>query len=184
MLDRQVTQLIKPAIEQVATALLAFGFRANQVTLAGFGLGVLAAGAIAGQHYLVGAALMQTAERIPPRSLVICISDFLTPPEPIELGLRRLAHEPVAYIRGYQEFWDQTLTVTPATLIPRGDSEVLVERALHDREFIADEDAAHVAHIELEGFGHGGVDAELLVDRKGGAGHPGIGLVGGHVQAV
>ena len=58
MLDRQVTQLIKPAIEQVATALLAFGFRANQVTLAGFGLGVLAAGAIAGQHYLVGAALI------------------------------------------------------------------------------------------------------------------------------
>ena len=43
MLDRQVTQLIKPAIDRVAAALLAFGFKANQVTLAGFGLGVLAA---------------------------------------------------------------------------------------------------------------------------------------------
>lgn len=43
---------------------------------------------------------------------------------------RRLAHEPVAYIRGYQEFWDLTLAVTPDTLIPRGDSETLIEAAI------------------------------------------------------
>lgn len=50
---------------------------------------------------------------------------------------RRLAHEPVAYIRGYQLFWDLTLAVTPATLIPRGDSETLIEAAIahfRDRE--------------------------------------------------
>ena len=43
---------------------------------------------------------------------------------------RRAAAEPVAYIRGQQEFWDLTLTVTPDVLIPRGDSETLIEAAI------------------------------------------------------
>ena len=43
---------------------------------------------------------------------------------------RRAAAEPVAYIRGQQEFWDLTLTVTPNVLIPRGDSETLIEAAI------------------------------------------------------
>ena len=43
---------------------------------------------------------------------------------------RRQAHEPVAYIVGEQEFFGLPLRVSPAVLIPRGDSEVLVEAAL------------------------------------------------------
>jgi release factor glutamine methyltransferase len=43
---------------------------------------------------------------------------------------RRLAQEPVAYILGEQEFYGLTFVVSPAVLIPRGDSEVLVEAAL------------------------------------------------------
>ena len=43
---------------------------------------------------------------------------------------RRMGHEPVAYITGTAEFYGLTLTVTPATLIPRGDSETLVAAAL------------------------------------------------------
>jgi release factor glutamine methyltransferase len=43
---------------------------------------------------------------------------------------RRLACEPVAYITGIQEFYGLKFTVTPAVLIPRGDSEVLVDAAL------------------------------------------------------
>lgn len=43
---------------------------------------------------------------------------------------RRMAHEPVAYITGHQEFFGLPLHVTPDVLIPRADSEVLVERAL------------------------------------------------------
>jgi len=43
---------------------------------------------------------------------------------------RRCAHEPVAYITREAEFYGLTLKVTPATLIPRGDSETLVEAAL------------------------------------------------------
>ena len=46
---------------------------------------------------------------------------------------RRLAHEPVAYITGQQEFFGLPFRVTPDVLIPRGDSEVLVEAALAAR---------------------------------------------------
>ncbi|WCL54146.1 peptide chain release factor N(5)-glutamine methyltransferase [Gimibacter soli] len=43
---------------------------------------------------------------------------------------RRQTGEPVAYIVGTQEFWGLDFTVTPATLIPRPDTETLVETAL------------------------------------------------------
>jgi release factor glutamine methyltransferase len=43
---------------------------------------------------------------------------------------RRLGGEPVAYILGEREFFDLNLQVTPATLIPRPDTELLVELAL------------------------------------------------------
>lgn len=43
---------------------------------------------------------------------------------------RRQAHEPVAYITGRQDFWTLTLTVSPAVLIPRSDSETLIEAAI------------------------------------------------------
>lgn len=46
---------------------------------------------------------------------------------------RRLGHEPVAYITGVQEFFGLPFRVSPKVLIPRGDSEVLVERALAAR---------------------------------------------------
>lgn len=56
--------------------------------------------------------------------------DLSVPASFEDMLMRRLAHEPVAYIRGYQEFWDLTLSVSPATLIPRGDSETLIEAAI------------------------------------------------------
>ncbi|MHB0926526.1 MAG: peptide chain release factor N(5)-glutamine methyltransferase, partial [Gallionellaceae bacterium] len=43
---------------------------------------------------------------------------------------RRLAGEPLAYILGEREFYGLTFRVTPATLIPRADTELLVELAL------------------------------------------------------
>lgn len=43
---------------------------------------------------------------------------------------RRLQGEPVAYILGNREFYGLNLTVTPDTLIPRPDTEILVDRAL------------------------------------------------------
>lgn len=43
---------------------------------------------------------------------------------------RRVAGEPVAYITGEREFWSLNLSVAPSTLIPRPDTERLVELAL------------------------------------------------------
>ena len=43
---------------------------------------------------------------------------------------RRADHEPMAYIRGSQGFWTLDFLVAPATLIPRPDSETIVEAAL------------------------------------------------------
>jgi release factor glutamine methyltransferase len=43
---------------------------------------------------------------------------------------RRLAGEPIAHLLGVREFWSLALRVTPDTLIPRPETELLVERAL------------------------------------------------------
>lgn len=43
---------------------------------------------------------------------------------------RRCGGEPIAYILGHQPFWTLDLNVSPATLIPRPDTEVLVEKVL------------------------------------------------------
>ena len=55
-------------------------------------------------------------------------------PEQVEqaeqLAVRREQGEPVAYILGVREFWSLPLQVSPATLIPRPDTEALVEWAV------------------------------------------------------
>jgi release factor glutamine methyltransferase len=43
---------------------------------------------------------------------------------------RRASGEPVAYILGRRDFWTLGLTVSPAVLVPRPETELLVERAL------------------------------------------------------
>jgi release factor glutamine methyltransferase len=48
----------------------------------------------------------------------------------MDLLARRQAGEPVAYLTGVQGFWTLELEVSPATLIPRPETELLVELAL------------------------------------------------------
>ena len=48
----------------------------------------------------------------------------------LSLVQRRLAGEPVAYLIGTRGFWTLDLEVTPATLVPRPETELLVELAL------------------------------------------------------
>lgn len=43
---------------------------------------------------------------------------------------RRAAHEPLAYIMGKKEFWSLEFVVTPGVLIPRPETEILVEQAI------------------------------------------------------
>jgi len=43
---------------------------------------------------------------------------------------RRLQNEPLAYITGQRDFWSLSLKVNPDTLIPRPDTELLIEQAL------------------------------------------------------
>ena len=47
-----------------------------------------------------------------------------------ELVSRRRKREPIAYILGRREFWGRNFEVSPAVMIPRPDTETLVERAL------------------------------------------------------
>ncbi|MEO1243695.1 MAG: peptide chain release factor N(5)-glutamine methyltransferase [Pseudomonadota bacterium] len=47
---------------------------------------------------------------------------------------RRTLREPVAYIIGVREFWSLEFRVTPEVLIPRADSECLIEAVLERRE--------------------------------------------------
>ena len=46
-----------------------------------------------------------------------------------KLLLRRAGREPIAYITGHKEFWSLDLVVTPEVLIPRPETELLVELA-------------------------------------------------------
>lgn len=46
------------------------------------------------------------------------------------LVARRAARQPLAYVLGEREFWSLSFRLTPATLVPRPDSETMIEAAL------------------------------------------------------
>lgn len=73
---------------------------------------------------------------------------------------RRAAGEPVARIRGRREFWSLDFLLSPDTLVPRPDTETLVEAAL---AACPDRDAA-LRILDL-GTGTGAILAALLVER-------------------
>src|ERR1700739_4006432 len=78
---------------------------------------------------------------------------------------RRAAGEPVAYLTGYRYFWSLRIKVTPAVLIPRPETELLVERALA----LLPASGARVADL---GTGSGAVALALASERprwRGGA---------------
>lgn len=91
----------------------------------------------AGQMDAVGDTGRLDAEVLMAHALGVSRSDLLlrhmrdaVPDGFGSLMARRLAHEPVAYILGRQEFFGRDFSVTPEVLIPRADSETLIEAAL------------------------------------------------------
>jgi release factor glutamine methyltransferase len=48
-----------------------------------------------------------------------------------QLAQRRIAGEPVARVVGHKEFWGLSFALSPETLVPRPDTETVVELALH-----------------------------------------------------
>ena len=76
-----------------------------------------------------------------------------------ELIERRLKGEPSAYITGEREFWSLSLEVTPDTLIPRPETELLVELAL---EHIPLNEVCYVADL---GTGSGAIALAIASER-------------------
>ena len=74
--------------------------------------------------------LMAAALGVSPGELKLRHLDDPAPPSFADHLRRRLAREPVAYITGRVGFWTIELEVGPGVLIPRADSETLIEAAL------------------------------------------------------
>ena len=75
-----------------------------------------------------------------------------------QLVSQRRSGEPVSYLTGSREFWALEIKVTPATLIPRPETELLVEAAL---DYLGDKKALV---LEL-GTGSGAIATALATER-------------------
>jgi release factor glutamine methyltransferase len=93
--------------------------------------------------------VMTHLERIPDAPVSQRYSDLIE---------RRAAGEPLAYILGVKEFWSLPLEVGPAVLVPRPETELLVERALALRP----QPSGRVADL---GTGSGAIALALAIER-------------------
>lgn len=75
---------------------------------------------------------------------------------------RRSRGEPVQYIIGHQEFWSLDFTVTPDVLIPRADTETLVEAVIND---IVKNDKRDINILDI-GTGSGAISVAVAHELK------------------
>jgi release factor glutamine methyltransferase len=90
---------------------------------------------------------------------------FAPEPVPAEVAARfadfcrrRADGEPVAYLLGQREFWSLSFEVTPAVLVPRPETELVVERVLEQVKL----PAAHLADL---GTGSGAIAISIAHER-------------------
>jgi release factor glutamine methyltransferase len=96
-------------------------------------------------------------------ALIAATMRIVTPDEAKRLEnfmQRRLAGEPVARILGVKEFWGLALQLSPATLVPRPDTETVVELALQIER--GERRAHHPPRIADIGTGSGAILLALL----------------------
>jgi len=94
--------------------------------------------------------------------LLLAAERVLTPDEAARLAAfaqRRIGGEPVARIIGHQEFWGLQLRLSAATLVPRPDTETVVEAALDLARDWTDRAALRIADL---GTGTGAILLALL----------------------
>lgn len=76
---------------------------------------------------------------------------------------RRCQGDPVAYLLGHKAFWTFDLTVSQDTLIPRPETELLVEQVLEHQK--KDKGSQHVCHVLELGIGSGAIAIALATAR-------------------
>ena len=106
--------------------------------------------------------LMGAALQLDLTGLITSISRRLATSETLALdgfARRRIAGEPVARILGWKEFWGLPLKLSASTLVPRPDTETVVEAALEKARGLAPDRALRIADI---GTGSGAILLALL----------------------
>jgi len=107
-------QAIGDAVRAARTRLIAAGIAEDEAAMDAAGLAMHALG------WDRATLLTRDRDPVPPQF-----------PERFEpLVRRREAREPMAYVRGWQEFWGREFVVSPGVLIPRPETELLVEEAI------------------------------------------------------
>jgi release factor glutamine methyltransferase len=81
-----------------------------------------------------------------------------------ELIKRRLNREPVAYITGTREFWGIDFAVNPDVLIPRPETEFLIEESL---KLLPSDPSSGCFRVIDVGTGSGAIIVSLAVNRSG-----------------
>jgi len=79
---------------------------------------------------------------------------------------RRLKREPLQYITGHQEFWSINFFVGPAVLIPRAETEILVEEAIKLKKDNLLSDSSQPEILDL-GTGSGAIAISLAKEIEG-----------------
>ena len=78
---------------------------------------------------------------------------------------RRAKHEPLQYITEHQEFWSLSFKVSPSVLIPRPETELLVEESIMElSKSFPEEESIEILDI---GTGSGALAAALASELKG-----------------